>query len=102
MSMIRNVITRTSVFSTRNLMVLRSRDSIKDREDALETDFVKNKEKEDLRKLREAAAEKAKKEAAANAKNSSQTQASEKQAKIKSLEEQISKLSKELEALKKN
>ncbi|KAF2070818.1 hypothetical protein CYY_007865 [Polysphondylium violaceum] len=102
MSMIRNVVTRTSLFSTRSLMVLRSRDSIKDREDALETDFVKQKEKEDLRKLREAQAEKAKKEAAANAKAQNQAQASDKQTKIKSIEEQIAKLSKELDALKKN
>ncbi|EFA83296.1 hypothetical protein PPL_04086 [Heterostelium album PN500] len=103
MSMLRTVVTRTSVLRPRlatssNVFMARSKDSIKDREDALETEYVRMKEKEDLKKFKE----KMDKEKEENEKKQKKAEKKDsKDKEIDQVEKQIKDLQEKLESLKK-
>ncbi|KAN0016141.1 hypothetical protein ACTFIU_006096 [Dictyostelium citrinum] len=91
-------LTRASMIAAPKRSIAFRGDEFKEREEAFETQYVKQKEREDLNRMKKQ--EEAKKTASQPTSNSSSTNNS-KAAKIKEIEEKISKLQKELADLKK-
>ncbi|KAN0028146.1 hypothetical protein ACTFIV_009978 [Dictyostelium citrinum] len=91
-------LTRASMIAAPKRSIAFRGDEFKEREEAFETQYVKQKEREDLKRMKKQ--EEAKKTASQPTSNSSSTNNS-KAAKIKEIEEKISKLQKELADLKK-
>eukprot|EP01133_Synstelium_polycarpum_P012050 gene12050-14098_t len=105
MSLLRTVVSRSTIFRPRltsTAFLLRGKDPIAERENALETEFVRSKEKDDLRKFKQA---QQKQEEDKKSKEKVTTSAKEKNNKkeeIESLEDQIEALQKKVDSLKKS
>ncbi|GAM27716.1 hypothetical protein SAMD00019534_108920, partial [Acytostelium subglobosum LB1] len=107
MSMLRTIIARSSALKPRlstsqsfSAFVIRG-DKIKDREDALETEYVKMKEKDDLRRMKEVMNAKEKEESEKKNKEKVKVSQEQRENEIKTLERQIEELNDKLEALQK-
>ncbi|KAM9968683.1 hypothetical protein ACTFIW_000556 [Dictyostelium discoideum] len=94
-------LTRASMIAAPKRSIAFRGDEFKEREEAFESQYVKQKEREDLKRMAEKKKQEESKKAASQPTPNASSTNNSKAAKIKEVEDKISKLQKELADLKK-
>ncbi|EGG20120.1 F1F0-ATPase putative regulatory protein IF1 [Cavenderia fasciculata] len=104
MSLLVRTIQRTSILAPRmgsTAFILRAKDNLKEREDALEEQYVKEKEKDDLRKLKDKLTKDEAKKVDTSSVQGVQRSKKEIDSEIVSLEKKVKELQDQISKLKK-